>query len=53
MTLHAAYLRLKAQRCRRMAEDAEGWLIAALGEMADELEAKADELEAAAQYQAE
>ena len=46
MTLHAAYLRFKAQRCRHMAEEAEGWLVAALKEMADDLEAKADELEA-------
>ena len=47
MTLHAAYLRFKAQRCRKMAEEAEGWLVAALNEMADDLETKADELDAA------
>ena len=47
MTLHAAYLRLKAQRCRSMAEQAEGWLVAALGEMADEFDDKANELDSA------
>ena len=45
MTLMSAYLRAKADRCRRLAEEADGWVIRALHEMADEFEAKATELE--------
>ena len=47
MTLHASYLRLKARRCRDLAEQADGWLIAALNEMADEFEENAGGLDAA------
>jgi hypothetical protein len=45
MTLMSTYLRVKARHCRNLAEDAEGWVIKALNEMADELDAKAAELE--------
>ena len=41
----SAYLRAKANRCRKLAEDADGWIIKALHEMADELDTKAVELE--------
>jgi hypothetical protein len=45
MTLISAYLRVKASRCRRLADGADGWMIKALQEMADELDDKATELE--------
>jgi hypothetical protein len=45
MTLMSAYLRLKAKHCRILAGEAEGWVIKALHEMADELDGNAAELE--------
>lgn len=45
MTMMSAYLRAKADRCRKLAEQADGWVIRALHEIADELEDKAVELE--------
>jgi len=45
MTVHATYLRLKAKRCRFLAKQAEGWLVVALNEMAEELDGKASELD--------
>lgn len=45
MTLMSTYLHAKANRCRRLAEEADGWVVKALQEMADELDAKAIEIE--------
>lgn len=45
MPLISTYRRAKANRCHGLAEEADGWVVRALHEAAEELEAKADELE--------